>query len=206
MESWEKEHIRKKDDVSKARFLHKYGGLEFEDVDRAGIILKISHKDMKFRRRSKKDKFDNGGWSPLAYNEQAGDEPIPWPIFEECALHDCLATYYRKHPELNVKTLLKKDQVEGVEWLMSLQKEDQDNSNDSNSTESESHCNPAMPTNFEGQAIDVGNKMSPCGGCGRLVGPVHKCDRCHCNMHPFCGRTIGEEGYGSCVRCQKCDR
>jgi hypothetical protein len=206
MESWEKEHIRKKDDVSKAKFLHKYGGLEFEDVDRAGIILKICDKDMKFRRRSKKDKFDNGGWSPLAYTTKAGDKPIPWPIFEECALHDCLATYYRKHPELNVKTLLKKDQVEGVEWLMSLRKEDEEKSNDSNSTDSESDLDQAKTANFEGQAKDDGNMMSPCGGCGGLVGPVHKCDRCNSNMHPFCGRTIGEEGYGSFARCPKCDK
>lgn len=207
MEAWEKEHIRKKDDVSKAKFLHKYGGLEFEDVDFEGLLMKICDNDMRFRRKPKNDEEDNGGWTPLAYSTKEGDKPSPWPIFDGCPLHDCIAAYYRKHPELNVKILLKKDQVEGVEWLMSLQKEADEKSD--NSTESDSDVELTHKATVVGQASGGKSNdkaMSPCGGCGQLVGSVHKCDRCHRNMHPFCGRTIGEEGHGSCVRCPKCDQ
>ncbi|GMF41526.1 unnamed protein product [Phytophthora fragariaefolia] len=43
------------------------------------------------------------------------------------------------------------------------------------------------------------------GGCGQLVGGVHKCPSCHSHMHPFCGRPIGEEGFGLPVLCPRCD-
>ena len=214
MESWEKEHIRKKDDVSKAKFLHKYGGLEFDDVDFGGVHLTISDSDMRFRRRGKKDDDDCGGWTPYAYSNKEGDKPSPWPIFDGCPLHDCIATYYRKHPELNIKIILKKDQIEGVEYLMSLEKAPDENNDSVYSTESESVAEVAPGANMmheidkkvSGSAKCDGKSLSPCGGCGTPVGPVHKCDRCHKNMHTFCGRTIGEEGYGSCVRCPKCDK
>ena len=54
-EPWEQEHILKKDDVSKAKFLQKYGGLEFNDIDPPFTHLRICGKDMKFRRRLKTD-------------------------------------------------------------------------------------------------------------------------------------------------------
>lgn len=216
MEAWEKEHIRKKDDVSKAKFLHKYGGLEFDDVDFGGLHMKISNQEMQFRRRPKKDDDDCGGWTPLAYQSNSDDKtekPSAWPIFDGCALHDCIATYYRKHPELNVKILLKKGQEEGVQYLMSLKNQEEDASDELYSTESETEAvGASLPVH--GELNRVAQKspgrteaklMSPCGGCGRPVGSVHKCDRCHHSMHPFCGRTIGEEGYGSYVRCPKCD-
>jgi len=50
------------------------------------------------------------------------------------------------------------------------------------------------------------SSLTTCGGCGKETGPVHKCDKCHRHMHPFCGRTIGEEGYGAPVRCPACDK
>lgn len=44
-----------------------------------------------------------------------------------------------------------------------------------------------------------------CRGCGRVCGDAHKCDICGSNMHPFCGRGIGEEGHGQIIRCRICD-
>jgi len=214
MESWENEHIRKKNDVSKAKLIHKYGGLEFDDVDN-GEHLRICDKEMRFRRRRKKldDDDDAGGWTALTYSSAVGEKPSPWPIFDGCPLHDCIATYYCKHPELNIKILLKKDQVEGIEYLMSLPKKKDENSEGSYSTDSDSASEQA--SKFAGGKVSAASKTrvgksdesdtGPCGGCGKPVGPVHKCDRCFMNMHPFCGRTIGEEGYGSCVRCPKCE-
>ncbi|GMF53499.1 unnamed protein product [Phytophthora fragariaefolia] len=43
------------------------------------------------------------------------------------------------------------------------------------------------------------------GGCGQLVGGVHKCPSCHSHMHPFCSRPIAEEGFGQPVLCPRCD-
>ena len=45
-----------------------------------------------------------------------------------------------------------------------------------------------------------------CRGCSRVCGSGHKCDRCGSNMHPFCGRPIGEEGHGQIIRCRICDK
>ena len=45
-----------------------------------------------------------------------------------------------------------------------------------------------------------------CRGCGRVCRSSHKCDECGSNMHPFCGRQIGEEGYGQIIRCRICDK
>ena len=44
-----------------------------------------------------------------------------------------------------------------------------------------------------------------CQGCGRICGPVHKCDLCGSNMYPFCGIPIGEEGHGQTIRYWICD-
>ena len=52
----------------------------------------------------------------------------------------------------------------------------------------------------------LGSKMSrltPCGGCKGPVGSVHTCP-CGVSMHPFCGKGIGEEGYGQSVVCPSC--
>ena len=48
-------------------------------------------------------------------------------------------------------------------------------------------------------------KQKLCRGCLKPVGSVHQCDICKCNMHPWCGRKIGEEGFGQPIRCTYCD-
>jgi hypothetical protein len=102
LEKWENEHLRKKNDVSKAKFLQKYGGLEFKDID-SQTLLTISDQEMTFRRRSKGDR---GGWAVIAYS--ANKEKSTWPIEDGCPLHDCIATFYKKHPEKNMNVLIKK--------------------------------------------------------------------------------------------------
>jgi hypothetical protein len=210
-EPWEQEHIVKKCDVSKAKFLQKYGGLEFNDIDNPQVHLRICDKEMKFRRRLK---TDIGGWTAITYNDN--DETDSWRIEPGCPLHDCLATYYHKHPEKNVKVVLRKEQKADFDWLLEQQQkkstEDESESDTVTSGDSASKTdhkskspkkNRATPRSKANEGKD---DTSPCGGCGKSVGPVHKCDICERNMHPFCGRTIGEEGYGSAVRCPECDR
>ena len=53
--------------------------------------------------------------------------------------------------------------------------------------------------------MDLQAQSEPCaGGCGGLVGPVHKCPTCKRNIHPHCGRVLGE-GHGHGVMCPSCD-
>jgi hypothetical protein len=218
-EPWEEEHISKKNDVSKAKFLTKYGGLEFDDID-SGVHFTISDKELQFRRRLKTDR---GGWTVVAYNDK--NEQDTWRIEDGCPLHDCIATYYHKHPEKNMRVVLRKEQMEDFEWLLTQDPKDPDRTmEDSDSTDtsnSNSECNKkpraksggldkaqlsTKVTALRKEAPKTSGTMQPCGGCRQMVGPVHKCDICEQNMHPFCGRTIGEEGYGSAVRCPDCDR
>jgi hypothetical protein len=42
--------------------------------------------------------------------------------------------------------------------------------------------------------------LQPCGKCGEPTGSVHRCV-CGKHMHVFCGRGIGEQGYGQQVEC-----
>jgi hypothetical protein len=214
-EPWEHDHILRKDDVSKAKFLQKYGGLEFNDIDHPEVHLRICDKEMKFRRRLK---TDQGGWTAITYNEKG--EQDTWRIENGCPLHDCIAAYYHKHPEKNTKVLLRKEQKEDFDWLISQQQKKSTKESSSSESDtltsnestakvnqkSKSHKSPKKNKSIPRSELPIGkNDMSPCGGCGRPVGPVHKCDLCKRNMHPFCGRTIGEEGYGSAVRCPNCD-
>jgi len=197
LEEWEKEHLFNKSDVSKAKFLRKYGGLEFDDLDN-GVHFKISSKEMHFQRRSKNDA---GGWcvNTTTTSDDSDEEDYqPWSIFKDCALHDCLAAYYKQHPEKNVRVVLLKEQIESIEELVGTVARAHANTeeNDSDDSSISVHAHTGAT-----RTSDLGL----CGGCGKPVGPVHKCDICNKNMHPFCGRTIGEEGYGSKVRCPRCD-
>ena len=45
-----------------------------------------------------------------------------------------------------------------------------------------------------------------CARCGLPVSNIHTCDVCKHNMHVFCGKPIGEEGYGQKIRCTPCQR
>ena len=46
--------------------------------------------------------------------------------------------------------------------------------------------------------------LTPCGGCKGLVGAIHKCPECNMSMHPFCGKGIGDEGFGQSIICPPC--
>ena len=49
---------------------------------------------------------------------------------------------------------------------------------------------------------DVGEEL--CKVCEQTVGKAHKCEHCKHFVHIFCGKTIGEEGYGQEVICFVC--
>ena len=186
-EDWQEEHSLGKNDVSKAKYRQKYGGLEFDDIDN-GTHYTIHKTKLHFQRPLKKEP---GGWCVIPIPDGADEDGDhrPWSILKECALHDCLAAYYKRHPEKNVKVVLRKDQIEEINELLEV-----------------TGNKPANEIVDEtGVEADI-HDLATCGGCGKQVGPVHKCDICHTNMHPFCGRTIGEEGYGAPVRCPKCDK
>ena len=44
-----------------------------------------------------------------------------------------------------------------------------------------------------------------CPVCKESVGSAHKCPYCSKNIHVFCGRGIGNEGYGQKIICPDCD-
>ena len=46
--------------------------------------------------------------------------------------------------------------------------------------------------------------LAPCGGCREAVGSVHQCIHCGSNIHPWCGVSTGEEGYGQSIICPNC--
>ena len=265
-EDWEKAHLFQKDDVSKAKFLQKYGGLEFDDVD-VPVHYWIAKDELHFQRKTK---YEEGGWCVLATSDEyeVDDEGQPklhkWSILDGCALIDCIASYYLHNPQDNLKLVLRKGQEKEIRSLAACggcgeratphhkcdkctknmhvecgraigeiderspvrcptcdgkgkhAKKDADDSRSRNGD-----CTPMKKGKDDGRSTndDTRSKnddnisrkkgkeddLSRCGGCGGEVGPVHKCDICKRNMHVFCGRTIGEEGYGAPVRCPKCD-
>nr|XP_039252453.1 uncharacterized protein LOC120329741 [Styela clava] len=48
-------------------------------------------------------------------------------------------------------------------------------------------------------------EVSVCGVCDKSCSGAHKCVECGIIVHAICGRTVGEEGYGSKVICFKCE-
>jgi len=138
----------------------------------------------------------------------AGKEE-PWLIGPDCPLHYCLQLYYTKHPEKNVQVVLRKSQITNEDDV-EVSNSNTDNEKTPKKRKARSSTNnkkdPPISTETKRTRGDTStDTLSACGGCGLPVGPVHKCDMCQRNMHPFCGRTIGEEGHGSMVRCKKCD-
>jgi len=54
----EEEHVLKKSNVSKAKFLQKYGSVEFDEIDNAGTHYKIHSSKMHFQRQTKMTQVD----------------------------------------------------------------------------------------------------------------------------------------------------
>jgi len=300
-EDWEKECLHRKDDISKAKFLQKYGGLEFDDVD-APVHWWIDPDRLHFQRRSKKE---DGGWCVLAKNDlptgnddddddnqdvennedcstqgaKNKDKLEKWSLFEDCALIDCIASYYTLNPRDTVKLIMRKGQLKEIQSLtlcggcgdsatphhkcdkcnanmhlscgrvigevkerstvrcQTCDQKKKISGNDGNSVRKKIATTPdhsmkkkttptpdrfvknkVMPTpdrsvkKKSSKTLDavlqekILSSLTICGGCGDEAGPVHRCDMCFRHMHPFCGRTIGEEGYGAPVRCPGCDK
>jgi hypothetical protein len=53
------------------------------------------------------------------------------------------------------------------------------------------------------QVLD--RELEPCVECGEYLNGAHRCDTCHCKIHTFCGKDLGEEGYNARRRCTSCD-
>ena len=244
-EDWEQERLHRKDDISKAKFLQKYGGLEFDDVDQPDHY-QIDTEELHFQRRSK---HEEGGWCIMAKKESLSNHDVAgedhaddqkkaklqkWSLFDGCAVIDCIASYYTQHPNENIKLVMRKGQETEIRNMTSCggcgvhvtphHKCDKCKSNMHLSCgrvigEVTERCTvrcprcdkkkvaPAMNVvdSVSVKANLVTNIVTTCGGCGVETGPAHKCDKCFRHMHPWCGRTIGEEGHGAPVRCPKCD-
>ena len=237
LEEWEKEHLHKKDDVSKAKFLQKYGGLEFDDVDVPKHYW-IDDTRLHFQRRTKNDE---GGWCVVTTSDKSvrvedddttDDENVDkystWSISENCALLDCIASYYTINPRKDLKLVLRKGQADEIASLTACggcghratphHKCDKCKKNmhlecgrtiGPKGDRSPVRC-PKCDGNNKGtttnrrQANDNAD-LAPCVVCKALTSSVHQCDKCHRNCHTYCGRIIGEERYGSPVRCPRCD-
>ena len=52
---------------------------------------------------------------------------------------------------------------------------------------------------------NVEQNVKVCVSCERETSGAHRCPGCHSFIHVICGRTEGEEGYGSEVWCPACD-
>jgi hypothetical protein len=52
------------------------------------------------------------------------------------------------------------------------------------------------------QVLDHG--LQPCVECGEYLNGAHRCDTCHLQIHTFCGKDLGEEGYNARRRCTTC--
>ena len=100
MEEWEKAKVKKNDPVVEAKFLKKYGGLKWMDLDNTDAIMHAHPKRMEFRGGRKGD-----GWCLNAVDSNGDEEP--WII--ACALGQIKD--YEQPAELNVLKLLPDEEV-----------------------------------------------------------------------------------------------
>lgn len=216
MEDWEADAVLKKDPVSEARLLKKYGGLQFYDVDTEKNFY-IDGKKLHWVRPRK----TGGGYSIIAYNEDYNEdnpriEDLEYfAIFEKSALLDLLQMYYKKNQDKGVKLVqLKSDEDEEEELDESGKEVDTPASKKSAENlktppakirGKKQKSSEESVTESENDDLDTPLRQL-CRGCGKTAGPAHKCDGCGSHMHPFCGQPIGEEGHGQIIRCKVCVR
>ena len=61
--------------------------------------------------------------------------------------------------------------------------------------------NPYEPVHIESHSVT----STKCAVCDKETTKAHSCPGCYRYIHAVCGRTGGEEGYGSSVWCHYCD-
>jgi hypothetical protein len=134
------------------------------------------------------------------------EECTPWTIDRQEALHECLAVYYKRRPDPKIQVIIKKEQEELIE--KHLRTAAIHSNTQLKPSKKRKVSSPRKTKNKEQPETVVAvpdDDIGPCGKCGNPVGPVHKCDVCKKNMHTWCGRPLGEEGYGQFIRCPSCD-
>ena len=169
VESWEEAAILKKDPVSEAKLLRKYGGLQFYDIDTKKMFF-ISDSKLHWMRPTRK----SGGYSVMCFNEDYSEEDNkkddnvePFAIFRGCPLHELLTLYYKKEKDKGVIVVEKDNTV----------------SNDE-----------PEPTTTSDANTTSGEKGKECAvkGCrnGALGGPgapgAHHCAACKKHVHNLC--------------------
>ena len=106
VEDWEKECMHRQTPVVEAKFLAKYGGLQFIDCD--ADDEKVIYIDDEYAEY-KGARHGNHGWCLIGFTDEwKADDPnseqylSPWTIFPGCPLHTLLADYYKSKPEMGV--------------------------------------------------------------------------------------------------------
>jgi hypothetical protein len=108
-EDWEDEAVYKKDAVSEAKLLHKYGGLQWYDLDTRQTFYSDPTNIMWTRVGKSRKGERTGGYCIIAYDEgyDKDNETTKESHTEHWTASDDLrwsiSTYYREHPELNVQ-------------------------------------------------------------------------------------------------------
>jgi hypothetical protein len=111
LEDWETKAVFKKDPISEARLLKKYGGLQFYDID----TKKMFYTDAKKLNWTRPYRDQSGGYSILCYNQDYNeDEPNddnvePFALCEGCPLHELLRKYYKKNESSRIKVVTQTD-------------------------------------------------------------------------------------------------
>lgn len=105
-EDWEQAAILKRDPVSEARILEKYGGLQWFDPDKS--LMCTAGKDELVWTRKWGIK---GGYCVQVFNENYDEDAAdnetniePWEISKDLLI-DCIAEYYTEHKHLGVTVL-----------------------------------------------------------------------------------------------------
>jgi hypothetical protein len=105
MEDWEEIAIKKRDPVSEAKLLRKYGGVQWFDPDYK-LVFYSDKESLEWTRKTK----NGGGYCIIGYDEHYNDEDPnrsdhvePWVVSDD--LIECIATYYKDNPQHGVQVI-----------------------------------------------------------------------------------------------------
>jgi len=117
-EDWEVDAVASKNAVAQAKILHKYGGLQFYDIDEKKMCRIASDELVWLGKR----KGNDGGWGLKGYDEEwiatdenRSDHEETWLLFDNCPIHDLLSEYYAKEKGMEFVAVMKEEEEEEVE-------------------------------------------------------------------------------------------